>query len=181
MNASMSFSFVAFSWTRLPCYWSTIDEAAGYNLANFELRNLSYKDKMDDEIKSLNNVARDMALFMTAVDIFYCFEDGINDFSWIASSDSTVGLILQEICIAEIDSKEKRSKKGFLYTRNIAKVGLRPTGISHKQLESIISKYPPIEEESGLSLEDSISIKKSRLSLFAKKLLNSKYQEHTST
>jgi hypothetical protein len=37
----MSFSFVAFSWTRLPCYWNTIDEAAGYNLANFELRNLS--------------------------------------------------------------------------------------------------------------------------------------------
>jgi hypothetical protein len=39
----MSFSFVAFSWTRLPCDWRIIDGSTGSDFANFELRNMSYK------------------------------------------------------------------------------------------------------------------------------------------
>lgn len=140
---------------------------------------MTYRETLEDEIDSLNNVARDMALLMTAVEIFYCYEDNVNDFSWIASSDATIGLILQEICIAEIASEEKKSKRGVRYTQNIAKVGLRPTGFSHKQLEAIISKYPPMEEENTLSRSDSISLKKSRLPLFSRNILKSRYQELT--
>ncbi len=142
---------------------------------------MTYRETIEDEFESLNNVARDMAIFMMAVDIFYCFEDNVNDFSWIASSDATVGLILQEICIAEIVSKEKLSKIGVRYTQNIAKVGLRPTGIAYKQLEEIISQYPPIEENNSLHREDSMSIKKSRLPIFASNILKNRYKDLTSS
>jgi hypothetical protein len=141
---------------------------------------MSYRESLNDEVKSLDNVARDMALFMTAIDIFYCFEDSVNDFSWIASSDALVGLILQEICIAEIVSKEKLSRNGIKYTQNIAKVGLRPSGRAYGQLEEIIRKHPSVEEQNSLNRADSICIKKSRLPIFARNLLNSRHQKLTS-
>ncbi|AOT07594.1 hypothetical protein [Pseudoalteromonas luteoviolacea] len=138
---------------------------------------MAYRASLQEEIKSLNNVARDIALFMATTEIFYSFDDSINDFSWIASSDPTIGLILQEVCFAEITSIKKLINTNSYSTLNIPKVGLRPSGSSYKDLEPLISQYPPTEEFNTLSRQDSLALKKSRLAVLAQRLLSIRYEE----
>lgn len=140
---------------------------------------MAYRNTLSEEIDCLNNVAKDIALFIAAIEIFYCFEDSVNDFSWIASSDSTIGLILQEVCIAEIESKDMLSKNGIRFTQNKAKIGLRPNGKSYEQLSSLIQRFPPEEQKNSLTREDSMKIKKHRLHIFSGILLKAKYDELT--
>ena len=136
---------------------------------------MDYRPTIKKEIESLNNVARDISLFMAATEIFYCFEDNVNDFSWIASSDATVGLILQEICFAKISSLETMSVRGVKYTQNHPSVGFRPSGKSFDTLNELISKHAPIEEQNNLIRSESLCIKKGRLPIFSKNLLRMKY------
>ena len=54
------------------------------------------------EERSLWNFASDIMLFMAAVDLFYNKESNDFNFSYIASSDKTVALILENVCLGEL-------------------------------------------------------------------------------
>lgn len=141
---------------------------------------MEYRSTYDEEIKSLYNFAKDITIFLFAPQIFFYQNDEGQpncDYSWIASSDITVGLILREICIYKITTRQSISNDGQKFLLNIPEVGFRESGTSFEVLNELVDSYPPESIETNLIRSESMILKKNMLPLFAKNLLRVNYGE----
>jgi hypothetical protein len=84
------------------------------------------------EEKKLWNVASDIMLFMAPAELFFNYETGEYNFSYVASGDITCGLTLSEVCYGQIVVNENTC---------FGMPGLRPTGISSQTISPYIGKY----------------------------------------
>lgn len=147
------------------------------NQAEFDTKMISkidtdmqIKKSRKEEEKLLNNVARDICLYLACADAFYHFSDQVNEVSWLASGDATVGLMLSEIHFTKFNYQEKKSDKNA--TVCLAEVDLRKDAKSYKTLKPIISKYWG-ENLNYLSLDNKdINEKRINLRSFAESIMN---------
>lgn len=84
------------------------------------------------EERKLWNVASDIMLFMAPAELFFNYETGEYNFSFIASGDITCGLILSEISYGQIVVNQNTC---------FGMVGLKPTGLSAPVMAHYINEY----------------------------------------
>lgn len=108
-----------------------------------------------EEEKRLWNVASDLMLFMAPTELFYNDKTGEYNFSYIASGDITVCLILSELCYAEIVVNQGRC---------FGTPGFRPTGIAGETLHSLVIRYLRNSRQHSLTKKEASDPRRTNLS-----------------
>lgn len=102
-------------------------------------KDMQLKSKRSDEEKLLDNMAKDLCMFISATEFLYSFRDRVCDISWLASGDATVGLMMQELeyCWHQASCEmDKGFKESFM-----SEVRLKETGKCHEALQPLVEKY----------------------------------------
>lgn len=114
-----------------------------------------------NEEKKLWNAASDIMLFMAPAELFFNYETGEYNFSYVASGDITCGLTLSEICYGQIVVNENTC---------FGMPGLRPTGISSQTIGPYINKYLKPSPQQSFTRKDSSDPRRSNLKSLAAEL-----------
>lgn len=147
------------------------------NQAEFDSKIISKIDK-DMQIKKtrkeeeelLDNVSKDICLYLACADAFYHFSDQVNEISWLASGDATIGLMLNEIHFTRFKYREMEPNEKT--TVHLAEIDLKNDAKSYETLKPIISKYWG-ENLNYLFLDDiDIDKKRENLRILAESIMN---------
>lgn len=133
-------------------------------------KDMQLKKTREAEEELLNNVARDLCLFIACSESFYHFSDQANEVCWLASGDATVGLMLQEIEYYKFDYTETCDRTNE--TKFTAQIRLKKTAKSFKTLQPLIEKYWDKNLNVSSSDERSVSEKRNNLRAFANSIMN---------
>jgi hypothetical protein len=133
-------------------------------------KDMQLKGSRREEEELLDNVARDLALFIACSESFYHFLDNANEICWLASGDATVGLMLQEIEYYRFEYKEiDQQTKDTKFTAHLR---LKKSGKSYETLQPLIEKYWD-KNLNALSFDEkSIGEKRRNLKAFSNSIMN---------
>lgn len=98
-------------------------------------KDMQVKTTREKEELSLDNVARDIALFLACCEGLYSSIDQVNEVFWIASSDATLRLMLEEICVYKYFMQPGNGLAPFSID-----VGLRKGGRAFEEIADLLSK-----------------------------------------
>lgn len=122
---------------------------------------MSVSPNTEKENKKLWNAASDIMLFMAPAEIFYNYEMNDYNFSFLASSDITVGLALFEICYGKIVVNQNRCW---------GHPGIRPQGFSSKVLDPLLAKYLKQSPQHSYTKKDESDPRKANLAKLVSEL-----------
>lgn len=102
-------------------------------------KDMQVKRSREEEEALLDNVARDICLYLACTEAFYHFSDQVNEVCWLASGDATIGLMLNEIHFTKISYRELCAHKNT--TAFMSEVDLKEDGKSYATLKPLIEKF----------------------------------------
>ncbi|OKY27132.1 hypothetical protein BI291_18040 [Thalassotalea sp. PP2-459] len=115
------------------------------------------------ETRKLWNVASDIMLFMAPVELFFNYELGEFNFSYVASGDITCGLTMSEICYGQVVVNN-----GTCF----GMPGLRPTGHTFKAISHCVNKHLKPSPQQSFTRKGGSDSRVNNLKALAKELQN---------
>jgi hypothetical protein len=102
-------------------------------------KDMQVKKNREEEELLLDNVARDICLYLACTEAFYHFSDQVNEICWLASGDATIGLMLSEINFTNINYREVCPNNKT--TKFMSEVNLKEDAKSYATLKPLLEKF----------------------------------------